>query len=256
MVLAGLPSPVWVKLSGAPFLPGVILMALGTTLAIASMLLMFAITRPGPGNRPSTKVQPWLAILSAIRFRKSSNPKDQSYAFYGLGVRLASPDYAKPLGQVYREFFIDLLTWTNSLDMLLWAGSFDLPDAPSWVPNWKFPLANTWSTPDLLYWSERPFWSVRNETEIVLRGRWMGEVLWRSQSFHHVDISSHNGFDTFSNRHNTRQLVEFISTMQSFSIYDGLWNTLTDKWDIPNLVVKTFYSPSRRSGLVQRVLVL
>jgi hypothetical protein len=253
MVLAGMPSPVWVKLSGAPFLPGVILMALGTTLAIASMLLMFVITRPGPGNRPSTKVQPWLAILSAIRFRKSSNPKDQSYAFYGilrnLGVRLASPDYAKPLGQVYREFFIDLLTWTNSLDMLLWAGSFDLPDAPSWVPNWKFPLANTWSTPDLLYWSERPFWSVRNETEIVLRGRWMGEVLWRSQSFHHVDISSHNVFDTFSNRHNTRQLVEFISTMQSFGIYDGLWNTLTDKWDIQNLMVKTFIYPLEDLGL-------
>jgi hypothetical protein len=114
MVLAGMPSPVWVKLSGAPFLPGVILMALGTTLAIASMLLMFVITRPGPGNRPSTKVQPWLAILSAIRFRKSSNPKDQSYAFYGilrnLGVRLASPDYAKPLGQVFhRPPYLDKL---------------------------------------------------------------------------------------------------------------------------------------------------
>ncbi|PMD48136.1 hypothetical protein L207DRAFT_446926, partial [Hyaloscypha variabilis F] len=82
------------------------------------------------------------AIIQAIRERKSSEPRDHAYGTYGvlrrLGATLTKPEYSKPVGQVYFEFFLDLLRWDpTTIRLLLDTGWNQLPDTPSWVPNWN-----------------------------------------------------------------------------------------------------------------------
>ncbi|KIM96982.1 hypothetical protein OIDMADRAFT_183035 [Oidiodendron maius Zn] len=81
-------------------------------------------------------------IIQAIRERKSSEPRDHAYGTYGvlrrLGATLTKPDYSKPVGQVYFEFFLDLLRWDpTTIRLLLDTGWNQLPDTPSWVPDWN-----------------------------------------------------------------------------------------------------------------------
>lgn len=81
------------------------------------------------------------SIVRVIRERKVSEPRDRSYATHGvlrrLGLPLTSADYKKSLGEVYQDFFTDLLRWEPCLISLILDVDRDaFPDSPSWTPNW------------------------------------------------------------------------------------------------------------------------
>ncbi|KAF5962463.1 amidase [Fusarium bulbicola] len=91
-----------------------------------------------------TGVQPQnylVALAQAIRDRNSKWPHDRVYAIDSvlreLGVHPPTPDYQKPLGQVYRDAIVSLMEWNPTLIALLVDCGSHLPDAPSWVPDWS-----------------------------------------------------------------------------------------------------------------------
>ncbi|KAI1062748.1 hypothetical protein LB506_006316 [Fusarium annulatum] len=82
-----------------------------------------------------------VALAQAIRDRNSRWPHDRVYAIDSvlrqLGAQPPTPDYQKPLGQVYRDGLVSLMEWNPTLIALLVDCGSRLPDAPSWVPDWS-----------------------------------------------------------------------------------------------------------------------
>ncbi|CAO2647476.1 Nn.00g083980.m01.CDS01 [Neocucurbitaria sp. VM-36] len=86
------------------------------------------------------KLECW-GIIQSLRKRKVTEPRDRAYALYGvlsaLGAQLQTPDYSKPVEQVYKELFADLISWRpSSLALLLDAKIKVEQIGPSWVPRW------------------------------------------------------------------------------------------------------------------------
>ncbi|CVK94221.1 uncharacterized protein FMAN_03412 [Fusarium mangiferae] len=90
------------------------------------------------GLRPQNYV---VALAHAIRDRNSKWPQDRVYAIDSvlrqLGAHPPTPDYQKPLGQVYRDALVGLMEWKPTLITLLVDCGSRLPDTPSWVPDWS-----------------------------------------------------------------------------------------------------------------------
>ncbi|QGI92024.1 hypothetical protein CEK26_005093 [Fusarium fujikuroi] len=82
-----------------------------------------------------------VALAQAIRDRNSRWPHDRVYAIDNvlrqLGAKPPTPDYQKPLGQVYRDALVGLMEWNPTLITLLVDCGSHLPDDPSWVPDWS-----------------------------------------------------------------------------------------------------------------------
>jgi hypothetical protein len=96
----------------------------------------------------ASSIDPIHGVVNSFRERRATIPADQSFAMHGilrrLGVPLTKPDYAKPLEQIYRDLFCDLLAWNFSATGLLsMAGISSLQGVPSWVPD----LANSAGKP-------------------------------------------------------------------------------------------------------------
>lgn len=74
--------------------------------------------------------------------------RDKSYAIYGvlrrLNIELEKPDYSRPLGDIYKELFIKLISWEYGLNLLLESGLPGLANAPSWIPDWSIGTERTW----------------------------------------------------------------------------------------------------------------
>ena len=95
-------------------------------------------------------------VIEALRSRQCRDPKDKSYAMYGvlraLNAHLTESDYSKPKLQIYRELFVDLLSWRwSSLAMLLDAGTPDADTAASWVPRWDALDRTSWVPEKISY---------------------------------------------------------------------------------------------------------
>jgi hypothetical protein len=95
-------------------------------------------------DKAASSIDPIHGVVNSFRERRATIPADQCFAMHGilrrLGVPLTRPDYAKPLEQIYRYFFCDLLTWNSSATSLLsMAGVSSLQGVPSRVPD----LANS-----------------------------------------------------------------------------------------------------------------
>ena len=91
-------------------------------------------------------------IISAIRSRLTTNPKDKSYSIYGilssLDIPLRPADYSKSPGQIFHELTMDLINWNpSSLVLILDAGLPGMPGVPSWVPNWHDLPERVWLRP-------------------------------------------------------------------------------------------------------------
>ncbi|KAF5688073.1 heterokaryon incompatibility protein [Fusarium circinatum] len=91
-----------------------------------------------PGLQPQNHL---VALAQAIRDRDSKWPHDRVYAIDSvlrrLGALPPTPDYHKPLGEVYRDAFVSLMEWNPTLITLLVDCGSRLSDAPSWVPDWS-----------------------------------------------------------------------------------------------------------------------
>lgn len=84
------------------------------------------------------------SILQGARKKCSGDPKDKIFALYGLfqelGIPMPTPDYRKPVGQVYKEATAACIDYDRSLQILYHASS-DLrrEDLSSWVPDYSNP---------------------------------------------------------------------------------------------------------------------
>ena len=96
-------------------------------------------------------------LITALRERISDKPEDKAYAFYGvlgaLDLKPHYPNLQNTLGQVYHQFFCDLIEWNVSLVRLLMdvgSGKREgLADAPTWVPAFN-DFSLSWLDPDYL----------------------------------------------------------------------------------------------------------
>lgn len=134
-----------------------------------------------------------VAIIRVLRDRKAQEAHDKSFATHGvlerLGVSVPQPDYKKPLGKVYHELYAELVKREPSYIALLSdvKGSV-LQGAPSWVPDWGSEKLH-WVREDAIYSRiEDPSRSDsfdlvkwNSETEIVVKGLFIGELSYTSQ---------------------------------------------------------------------------
>ncbi|KAF2500878.1 HET-domain-containing protein [Lophium mytilinum] len=93
------------------------------------------------------------AVRAALRERKSSDPRDKSYALYGIlkahGACPSVPDYSFSVGKVYQNLVQDLLSWKPvALAVIMDASSRGRSgfDGPTWVPNWQTSVPSAWLT--------------------------------------------------------------------------------------------------------------
>jgi hypothetical protein len=132
------------------------------------------ISPPG-GIWSEAKIELLPGVKRAIRLRSATNPKDRSYAMYGvlksLGVTLTTPDYTKPLGQIYQELSLDILNWNGDLNVLLDGGYPHLPAAPTWAPNWNVAAEKGWLDPDYIYESSQKSASLASRGPFTFDGR-------------------------------------------------------------------------------------
>lgn len=135
-----------------------------------------------------------IAIIRVLRDRKAHEAHDKSFATHGvlqrLGISVPPPDYRKPLGKVYHELYAALVKREPSYIALLSdVKGTVLPGAPSWVPDWGSKKLH-WTRDDSIYSriedpsrpnsSDLVKWN-SEETEIVVRGLFIGELSYISQ---------------------------------------------------------------------------
>lgn len=91
------------------------------------------------------------AVVETLSYRQAREPKDMSYALYGVlrgfGVDLAAIDYSKPQARIYHELCVDMLKFRSSaISLLLYVNTVQAgqtsPDPqtekpPTWVPDWS-----------------------------------------------------------------------------------------------------------------------
>ncbi|KAF4450205.1 hypothetical protein F53441_6639 [Fusarium austroafricanum] len=118
-----------------------------------------------PGLQPQNYL---VALVQALRDRESQRSHDRVYAIGSvlrqLGAHPPTPDYQKPVDQVYLDAFVSLMEWDPTfINLLIDCGS-GLPDAPSWVPDWSKNDKKSWLPDSYIYHS-------------------IGKILWSDQDF-------------------------------------------------------------------------
>lgn len=86
-------------------------------------------------------------LLGQARNQAATNPKDAVYGTYGilqkLNLALGHPDYSRSVHEIHTETTKLAIRHDNSLEILLQAfESPELPDLPSWVPDWHVILTH------------------------------------------------------------------------------------------------------------------
>jgi len=95
-------------------------------------------------------------VLFEAHRQQTTNPKDAIYGIYSLlsalGIQLPTPDYAKPVAQIYTEAAQMAILQNHRLDLLYQvASSRKIANLPSWVPSF-----NEYST-HYPYWKPEQF---------------------------------------------------------------------------------------------------
>lgn len=107
-----------------------------------------------PGLRPiSEQRQSLLYLMSQFSHLDATNPRDKVYGFLGLATENITPDYTKPVSEVYTDTARTLIEENGNLDVLracLFTGS--VADLPSWVPDWTVKEAR--SVGGFAYWRD------------------------------------------------------------------------------------------------------
>ncbi|KAK8093614.1 hypothetical protein PG997_000299 [Apiospora hydei] len=89
-----------------------------------------------------------VGLVQALRERQATVPADKAFALRGVLDRLkfstSTHGYTKSYGQVYHNFFLDLLRYDTRLVNLLVDVGPKLPGVPSWVPDWNSLQERNW----------------------------------------------------------------------------------------------------------------
>lgn len=169
-------------------------------------------------------------LISALRERFSSDPKDRSYALHGvlrnLRVQLSTPDYAKSTGQVYQDLFTDLLCWRPLLlRLLIDVSGSTFPDAATWVPDWTSVSETTWLDWNYLYDTHeqsatpesQPYAIIRGH-ELEVMGRLIDVVQFVSTASKRIDTDTINSTDPltlYSLFDQTLEICRWIAVLQN-----------------------------------------
>lgn len=80
-------------------------------------------------------------LLNNMRGQACTDPRDRVYGVLGLtssGTAMIEPNYAKPVGTVFKDAFLSHLKSEDRLEQLRYCDLFTAmtDNTPSWVPNW------------------------------------------------------------------------------------------------------------------------
>lgn len=140
------------------------------------------------------------AVVETLSYRHAREPKDRSYALYGVlrgfGVDLAPLDYNKPQARIYHELCVDMLRFRPSaISMLLYANTVQqgqasldtrTEESPTWVPDWsrletkQFVSLQPSSIPEIYCATEKGLAAVarysNDRRAIFVSGQWQAAV--------------------------------------------------------------------------------
>jgi hypothetical protein len=155
-----------------------------------------------PGAEGIQKESIFVSLHRAVRTRSATDPKDKAYAMYGilkgLGSSLSNPDYSKSVLQIYLGFFLDLLNWGQSLNLILDSGLPGLQNAPYWLPDWSAIAEEDWLDPRYVYKQTNTtatlasisFWSLSGETVLNVSSFLQDKIIFCSAELDQHDNTS------------------------------------------------------------------
>lgn len=142
------------------------------------------------------------AVVETLSYRQAREPKDMSYALYGVlrgfGVNLAAIDYGKPQAQIYHELCVDMLKFRSSaISMLLYVNTVQVGQTsldtrsekpPTWVPDWsrletkQFVSLQPSSIPEIYCATEKGLAAVarysKDQRAILVSGQWKASIVF------------------------------------------------------------------------------
>lgn len=144
MVYVLYPWVLWLLLVSLTTLRPVVALAIAFSLPVA---LFFVSALPFFYRTSSVShyegALPWkLSLITQIAIRKCTQPDDSYYGVLGIirpDISHRDIDRTKIVShrdQVYRWLCLDLISWSDSLDFLLFAAPARPADTPSWVVQW------------------------------------------------------------------------------------------------------------------------
>lgn len=154
------------------------------------------------------------AVVETLSYRQAREPKDRSYALYGVlrgfGLQLASLDYSKPQAQIYHELCLDMLKFRSSaISLLLYVNTVNrgqsYPDtptenSPTWVPDWsrletkQFVSLQPSSIPEIYCATEKDLAAVARYSHdlsaIFVSGQWKATITFCMESVQRITDKS------------------------------------------------------------------
>lgn len=140
------------------------------------------------------------AVVETLSYRQAREPKDMSYALYGVlrgfGVDLAAIDYSKPQAQIYHELCVDMLKFRPSaISLLLYVNTVQngpvslntrSGKSPTWVPDWsrletkQFVSLQPSSIPEIYCATEKGLTAVarysKDQRALFVSGQWKADI--------------------------------------------------------------------------------
>lgn len=154
------------------------------------------------------------ALITEIKTRECSDPKDKYRGLLGvIGAQSSSAilNSSESLGKTYHKLFQDVLNFTQSLDLLLFASHSRFDDTPSWVIDWRsaslrWMKSRYWAkcgwwvaTPD---WprsnifqyagatlASKSSWKFKKDGNLVVRGKTIATLSWCSSDIEKITSS-------------------------------------------------------------------
>lgn len=114
-------------------------------------------------------------LLIENRVADSADPRDKLYALLGLAsdghAEALTPDYGKPLSQVFKELFKYIVNRDKRLDIICASQPVGVPTIPCWIPNWH----EGWRYSTI---------ALRPKTDNVSENPWAGELYGQQTMYH------------------------------------------------------------------------
>lgn len=87
--------------------------------------------------------------VEAITSRKAKDPSDKSFALHAILQKTSkrevpSLNYKIPIGQIYKDLFVQLIEMTDTLHLLRVAALNKCSGQPSWVTDWSKEVPSYW----------------------------------------------------------------------------------------------------------------
>ncbi|KAI0381929.1 heterokaryon incompatibility protein-domain-containing protein [Hypomontagnella monticulosa] len=139
------------------------------------------------------------SVLHELCARQATNPRDKFFGMYAiftrLDIRLRPSEYSRTPEEVHRDAFLALLSWTDSLSLLLCSGDRKSDYNSSWVPDWGRDLTQEWFDPSHLFRKgdhdatplSNSLWSLRDGKELVLKGAVISSIAQQTEPFPFID---------------------------------------------------------------------